>query len=515
MTKKKSKISWKGFHRWVGLVLTIPVLVFCISGILLNHRSWISGCNVSRSLLPSSYKIENYSQGIIRGTAKLPSGKILAYGIAGVWETDSALSHFKEMNQGLPSGVDGRNIKGIVTDKKGRTWLASQYKLYRLKDSGWTLAELFDCDERLSWITLSPDSLSPVILSRSEIFSETGDGSFKAHQIKAPKDYSPRVTLFKTIWQLHSGELFGLAGRIIVDLIALVIIFLCITGIIIFFLPYSIRRSAKEKIKTKASRLKWNYAKHLRIGGLTIILTCLIAFTGLCLRPPFMVPCVLVKTPPVPLTSMSSPNAWHDKLRAAEYDSISGKWLISTSEGFIYLSKDLSGEPEKIAPEKSPAVSPMGVNVMAPQGDGSWLIGSFSGMTRWNPQTGQVTDYFTGKPQEKSFRGAVSEHLISGYSTHFAGYSTHLAGSEAIFDYSKGLLSPRPLGEMPEQLAAQPMSLWNVALELHVGRCYAPLLGPLSELYIFLSGTLLLLILISGYILKRRRDKKLKKNTNN
>ena len=86
----------------------------------------------------------------------------------------------------------------------------------------------------------------------------------------------------------------------------------------------------------------------------------------------------------------------------------------------------------------------------------------------------------------------ISSSLVSGYSKDFFG------GKEVIFDYSKGA----SLGETastPELLSAIPMSLWNVALELHVGRCYSPLLGPLSDLFVFLSGLLITLVLLWLY----------------
>lgn len=81
----------------------------------------------------------------------------------------------------------------------------------------------------------------------------------------------------------------------------------------------------------------------------------------------------------------------------------------------------------------------------------------------------------------------ISSSLVSGYSKDFFG------GKEVIFDYSKGA----SLGETtstPELLSATPMSLWNVALELHVGRCYSPFLGPLSDLFVFISGLLITLV---------------------
>ena len=82
-------------------------------------------------------------------------------------------------------------------------------------------------------------------------------------------------------------------------------------------------------------------------------------------------------------------------------------------------------------------------------------------------------------------------------------------GRAVVFDYSKGADIPV---STPELLSRTPLSLWNVALELHVGRCYSPLLGPLSDLFVFISGLLISLVLISGYIILHRRKKKKSKN---
>lgn len=91
-----------------------------------------------------------------------------------------------------------------------------------------------------------------------------------------------------------------------------------------------------------------------------------------------------------------------------------------------------------------------------------------------------------------------------------SGYSPHLSAADAvIFDYSSGASEILPRSEIIEN---RPMSLWNFALELHVGRCYTPFLGPLSVMFVFIFGLALTLILISGYIVSRRlRKKKLSK----
>lgn len=82
-------------------------------------------------------------------------------------------------------------------------------------------------------------------------------------------------------------------------------------------------------------------------------------------------------------------------------------------------------------------------------------------------------------------------------------------GNGLVFEYSTGA---EELPEQPEVIANVPMSLWHLGLELHVGRCYSPFLGPLSSLFVFIWGTLSVLVIISGYIIYKRRQKKFNYN---
>ena len=87
------KNFWKKYHKWVGLFFSFFILMFCFSGIVLNHRTLFSKAEVSRNWMPESYHYKNWNNGIIKGTLRLPDGKILAYGNAGVWKTDSCFAH--------------------------------------------------------------------------------------------------------------------------------------------------------------------------------------------------------------------------------------------------------------------------------------------------------------------------------------------------------------------------------------------------------------------------------------
>ena len=540
--KKKKRFTWKKYHRWFGLVLSVFMLVFCVSGIILNHRQLFAGCEVSRSLMPSAYHIKDFNNGIIKGSLKInhrickipvdaiPASEdsILAYGYGGVWLTDAEMKSWKDFNKGLPQNVDGRNIRNIVQTKNGEIWCAAMMDVYRFDGKEWKMFPLADNEERIADITLTKDSTSIIAMTRSAVYEISGKKTDAANEkrdaisektsvtrkiIGQPEGFVPEVTLFKTVWNLHSGAFFGLTGRLVVDAIAIVLIILSITGIILFILPYRIRRQkrlqAREKMVKLGKQMVFNAKWHNKLGYTTIILTLWLAITGMCLRPPLMIPLAMNKT----TEKVKDGNVWHDKLRAIRWDAAEGNWLVSTSEGFLRVDEHFCQKPVLLDKKQSPKISPMGVNVFESDGKGGWLIGSFSGMFRWNPEKNLIVDYFTGKANQGKSMIPISNHLVSGYSKDFFN------GKEVVFDYSKGaslgetenLRNAEPKSfpaSTPEVLSAIPMSLWNVALELHVGRCYSPFLGPLSDLFVFISGLLITLVLLSGYIILHRRKKK-------
>ncbi len=502
----QKRLSWRKYHKWVGVVFALFMTVFCVSGIILNHRAWVSSCDVSRSWLPSAYHVGNYNNGVVKGTVSLGGGKVAVYGYGGVWLTDRGAAHWQQMNDGLPQGADHRNVRNLVRTKAGTLWCVTNYAVYRHDGHRWTACALPQADERLMDIALGGDSMQVVALSRSALYVMGGTQKNGAYiynkvercELKPAHDFRPREYVFRTIWKLHSGELLGLPGRLLVDAVAVVIVVLSITGVVLFLLPYRIRRRKRsgdrDGMKRMGRRMVWHQRWHNRLGRYTIVLTLFLTLTGTCLRPPLMVPFVLLKTAPVNCTQ----NVWNDRLRALRWDGRDHVWLVSTADGFMRVDSLFRGQPQMIASEKAPVVSPMGVNVFRQQSDGKWLIGSFSGLSVWDAHTGLSRDYFTGKQPVKSY-GVKPGQMTSGYSDDF--------GKPLVFDYALGALSP--WAEMPAAMQRVPLSLWNFALELHVGRCYSPLLGPLSDLFVFVWGTLSVLVLLSGYIiLKRRRRNK-------
>ena len=584
MARLKYNFTWKKYHRWFGLVLSVFMLVFCVSGIILNHREAFSGCEVSRKWLPASYHVKNFNNGVVKGTVVKNSGSlaisegfsdsILVYGCAGVFLTDYQLSTWQDFNAGLPKSIDERNVRHIVKAKDGSLWCAALRDVYRYDENShrWKKVELPGNEERIMDVALGKNSIQVVALTRSRIFEitpiasnidvsespsslassakggvsekspdifEKKSGGFsekvgtflgkyrvEAKIIPAPKNYEPKTTLFKLVWHLHSGEFFGLPGKLVVDAIALVLIVLSITGILLFILPYGIRRAkkvkseerrvknslaAKARMKRLGKHFAWNMKWHNKIGYVTIVLTLWIAITGMCLRPPLMVPLVLSK---LPQAVGADGNVWQDKLRAIRWDATQGDWLVSTSDGFLRVDEDFAKVPKMLPADECPKLSPMGVTVWESDGKGGWIVGSFRGIYRWNPvnhSSNQILDYFTGKPSVETSMIPISDNPICGYSEDL------FDREPMVFDFAKGVEDAKGqvINILDEKDAMSdlicetaPMSLWNVALELHVGRCYSLFLGPLSDLFVFLSGLLITLVLLSGYIISHRRRKK-------
>lgn len=536
MAINRNHFTWKKYHRWVGLVMSVFMLVFCVSGIILNHREFFSWGEVNRSLLPSSYHIKNFNNGVIKGTLVADSsGSVLVYGCAGVWLTDRNMSVWLDFNAGLPKSIDERNIRNVVCSKDGTLWCAALRDVYRYNKGarGWAKVVLPGNDERIMDVALGKDSMKVAVLTRSKVYmisisehhglsgntSVAKYGVGQAKVIPSPVNDAPKTNLFKIVWHLHSGELFGLPGRLVVDAIALILIILSFTGIVLFTLPYRMRKLKRLQLKEKMQQVGKRFACHMKlhnkIGYVTIVLTLWIAVTGMCLRPPLMVPLVLSK---IPLSVGEDGNVWEDKLRAIRWDSAHACWLVSTSEGFMRVDEEMEKVPVLLATEDCPKLSPMGVTVLEADGKGGWTVGSFRGMYRWIPRPNNdssrdgsfksvILDYFTNQPSVETSMIPISDHLVGGYSTDF------FDGKPLVFDFAKGMEDAKGhvmASRRVTALESTPMSLWNVALELHVGRCYAPFLGPLSDLFVFFSGLLITLVLLSGYIISKRRKQKSK-----
>lgn len=494
---------FKKYHKWIGIVFTVFILLFSVSGIVLNHRQLFSGTDVSRDYLPKEYNYINWNNAAVVGTTKIGEDSILIYGNIGVWLTDSSASGFKSFNLGFPDGIDNRKVSKVYYPKSFGLYAGTYFGLfkYNFSTNSWIRVELPLHEQRIVDITVKGDEL--LIVSRSFLLTTVDGKHFEKHTLPEPENYDNKAGLFKTLWIIHSGEIWGLSGILLVDFIGLIFIFLSITGLIYFLVPFFVRRNKKKKkanIKNNKLRrfsLKW----HNKIGWITLILLIITSSTGIFLRPPLLALIADVKVSKIPYTELDSPNPWFDKLRRIMFIESSNKYLVATLDGMYYSDDDFN-TPLKRFPEQPP-ISVMGVTAFELIDDSTLLLGSFEGLFKWNFITRYKEDYIKKGPIKEKKRGGppLGEFLVTGYSNHFNG-------KEVYFDFNNGasyISDNLNFIDMPEIIASQPMSLWNVALEVHTARIYKFMFGGFYILFIPLAGLLILFILVSGFVVWWKR----------
>lgn len=512
----------KGIHKILGLMLTFFVIVYSLSGIFLNHRKALSGVDISRSILPPDYRYDNWNNSSVKGTFKLSIDSILMYGGAGVWLTDSLGNEFEYFMHGMKRGADNQNTINIVETKNKDVFALTTFGLYQLdeKQNRWiNKSKFLPTGERLADITTAGDSI--IVIDRSNAFVSTPPyTNFSKVQLVEPIDYSNEMSGFSAMWGIHSGQLWGLVGELVVDFVGVIFIVISITGIFIFFFPGRIRKIfAPEKKRKRAKQLKFNILWHNALGKWFFLLSMIVIVSGIFLRPPAMIYIIREKIKPLPGSIYKSANPWTDKLRNIRYDDDADDWLLFTSSGF-YSAKNLESQPLKI--KRTPIVSVMGVNVLKKEAPNLWLVGSFNGLYYWERQLGEVADvgvypiYYKGQ-QINNVVPYVQKGVIGGIDV--SGYSGDFSQGDKVFSYSKGALSinhSEPLTEMPTAIKTQPMSLWHVSLEAHVGRIFYPFINNLmgESMYVLITGIAFVIVYISGYIVyyikrfKRKRSKK-------
>lgn len=498
MKRPKLIRIFKKLHKWPAIVISLFAILFATSGIVLNHRHLLSGIDVSRTLLPSNYKYTNWNLAAVRGSLPLDSS-MLIYGNIGVWKCNASFRHFNDFNQGFPKGIDNRKIysvKQINTTLFAGTHLGLYCR--PINENLWKKINLPGNEERIADLALKNDTL--LVLTRSYLYKSTDGLSFQKIQLPQPDNYQRKAGLFKTFWELHSGKLFGLAGKLFVDLLGIVTLLLSVTGLLHFLFPRITKRrkrkghSAATFIQLKKTNLKW----HNIPGYLFAFFLLVNTFSGMHLRPPLLIAIANKQVGIIPYTHLDTPNPWYDKLRRVHWDDYNHRYIFSTTEGFFYADEHFH-EQLKAFPAQPP-VSVMGCNVFESLGMNEFIVGSFSGMFVWNTLTGEVRDYFSGTPFTKpqGMTRPIGKNMATGlvYNNKTAWW----------FDYNRGALEVNTglatFPEMPEHVRkASPMSLWNVALEVHTGRIFENVLGPFYILYVPLAGICMILVLISGFFL--------------
>ena len=244
---------WRGVHKWGGLFLTFFLIVFALSGIVLNHRKDLSEVDVPRAMLPPSYRMHHWNLGAVKGTLRLSADSIVLYGENGLWLTDAKKTHFSRFDRGISPGADNHLVANVVRTRSGQVFAVTTFDAYQWDSSTQTwqrLTERFRPSDRMTDAATKGDTL--VLQTRSELFQATAPYQhFERIHLKAPTNSELGRFTFRTLWMLHSGELFGVWAQYFIDFLGLVLILLCVTGLILAFFPKLLRRQRRRETRQK------------------------------------------------------------------------------------------------------------------------------------------------------------------------------------------------------------------------------------------------------------------------
>ena len=490
----------KWLHKYIGLVIILFQIWSAVSGIILNHPDLVSGISVPGWMVPSQYRTENWNRSSLIKMVFLQSDPDTGFvgGKKGVWKTVDGGKTFTKMAAGFTPSLYYGKVNDIhLVEAEGREPL-----LYAAAFGG-----LWECDPAIGkWTKAFPAGGNTdikriiridsrlIIFTPSEAWSTDLGGDrtvFSRIALKREGETKAgKVSLVRLFFDLHGGHAWGTAGRLLFDLVGLLIIFLSISSFYIWYFPKN--RNRKKGARRPAFNFFYKY--HLKLGIWVSAVLLLIGVTAFFMRPPFL---AVIARGNIDSSFYPGPfpdNPWDKKIHNAVHLKEKKKVVIESADGIWEGDDSMTGGFRKI---RLPVpVFVMGATVLEEYPEGGIIVGSFNGLFHIHGK-GPAIDLLSGNPVRFVSPVRPADRMIAGY------FRTPDGGS-FISAFEQGLI---PLGgsdlngrfEMPEELKNdRRLPLWNYMFELHNGRIFKDLTGNWYILIIPLGSFLFVLIIITG-----------------
>ncbi|ADH85044.1 PepSY-associated TM helix domain-containing protein [Desulfurivibrio alkaliphilus] len=537
----------KTLHKYFGLLLLIYLLPMGLSGLLLNNPGPISSLSVPWAVTPDNYQPRNWNRMYLRAGTIIGDDWFLA-GKPGVVHSPDGGRTFTMLDQGFPAtpyrrdtlgllvlppppgaetaspqveGNQGPALELLAATRSGlyhqpprQPWQAVELPGAR----GEAVVDIVATDRELVAFTRSGAYRSPLPAhdrpSGAAPSAAKGTYRFTAADLAAAPTTQPRpVPWFRILHDMHNGDIIGPAGKWLLDLVAVALIFLSLSALVIWYVPWRSRWLKKWRRRPgRVFTFCWPW--HLKIGVYAMAFLVILGVSGALVRPPLLIalaPYSLSQDHPLLAFSPRSDD-FGGNIQKALYLSDSDQILLATQGGFFQGPADFS---HPFSPRRVPVpIHGMGVTVLAEMEPGMILVGSFMGLYLWEEASGRTQrlprpGLVGGNPYMSNdlLSAVVMEQVPAGAGT----------GQWPRFrvDYHDGLMATDPRDyrrppPMPAEIGRDtPMSLWHWLFELHNGRIFEKWLGMSYMLIVPIGGVGLLLLSLTGlydWFYRRKRS---------
>jgi hypothetical protein len=510
-------------HKTIGLALLVYLVWMSLSGIGLNHPEWTLGWEMPAWLSPAQYNHSDWNRGTLKDALELPGGDRLLAGERGIFLQKSGRQHVVEAMSGdFPAAIRLRPVHDLEL---------IEGKIYAAGDDGLYHAAA----ENLQWSKLdipeNAGACNTLIEDQGELLVIHASGAFilnvqdhSTRELALPREANhQRLSMVHWVFHLHDGRVWGLAGKLLMDLAGASLIFLSFGSIWIWFFPKLVRRRKGKSIPVVGRQLfRWLLKHHLKIGIWALPVFLLLGATGFFMRPPTL---LLIANRDVPRWLYPGPlpqNPWHEAIQAGLIDSAHDRlWLSADGLWSAGLARDHAGRITAVGrfteDHLAAPIFIMGPTVFKEESPGTFLVGSYSGLFRVQPDSPEAVDALslqqagpinTMKPGDHMCAGLVKLGGSWWMSDH-KGPPRALAHS-AVRDTLSHEWGANGEPDSPEAFRQAGLSFWNWCFELHNGRLFRDWIGPFYLLVTPLGALLFVLLSFTGLIdwLRRRATRK-------
>lgn len=487
---KKSNASRK-WHKVLSLLFTPLLIVFAITGIGLNHAKLIEPISISVNSLPENYHFKAWNRGSLQAFAKDQSGGVYAGGKNGIGYFFK--DNFSKIDNPLAKHQWHNFIYSLYLDTtNSQLYVGSRNGLFRynINKKQWHYYQQTQ-NQRIVSLLKNTDDNSVLAIANHQIYSIklAAQDNIKALNIQLGASRQS-VPLFRFIFALHSGEVWGILGILLMDLLAIALIYFSLSGLYYWLFPkFTKRQLLKKETKIKGGKIfNWLSKNHNKLGLFFAPLLLISALTAMVMRPPGLLFIVSSQSPVAVYPSHGNEKIPYKITKAAMHQQ---QLILLTDDGVFSGTPD---DNELFDAIYFPVpVHGMGATVFEQQSNGNLLVGSFSGLYNWNFKTNEFNSVQLAKQSKGLMPVAVFQEQ----------------DSLVIFDFFKGKLFDEAeiFSQMPDNYNDNArMALWNFFFELHNLRIFQHYIGPLYLLLLLFCSLALCIITITGtkrYLAKR------------